>query len=305
MQVFISWSGPQSNAVAKALREWLTLVLPDKITPFVSSDDIVKGSRGLTVIKKQLEESSFGIVVVTPSNLESTWIHFEAGALARAMEDEDRVAPLLVGVEIGDVDGPLRQYQQSMASDKQAVFQLVQSINASHAEPMNNTAVTQLFELNWPTFEGKLQEALLLDDTKPPRRDTGEMLEEVLTTVRALQREVGQLRARIEPGKLPRRNDLRLGGDRHGDAMTRALQILIDSDPTNREQLTASNIGRTVIVSMSDAMPDPGPQAMDDFHRLAHETRFSIRLQRESGTWFEIDPDGLNSAGVGGPLGFA
>lgn len=44
MKIFISWSGPKSGAVAKALREWLPLVV-NAFEPFLSSDDIDKGTR--------------------------------------------------------------------------------------------------------------------------------------------------------------------------------------------------------------------------------------------------------------------
>ena len=43
MKIFISWSGPISQDVAIAFKEWLPFVVHG-CKPFVSSEDIYKGS---------------------------------------------------------------------------------------------------------------------------------------------------------------------------------------------------------------------------------------------------------------------
>jgi hypothetical protein len=290
MQVFISWSGPQSNAVALALREWLPLVLPDKVVPFVSSEDIMKGSRGLNVIKKQLEDSGFGIVVVTPSNLESTWIHFEAGALGRAVDDQDKVAPLLVGLGENDLDGPLLQYQHSLATDRDAVFKLVTSINASLAQPLNSTAVSQLFDLNWTAFESALEAALALDDTKPKRRDTAEMIDEVLSTVRSLQREVNELRAQVGGPVLGHRRSVD-----SNEAVKRALDIVVRAGDHGAGSISSSWVAETVTVSLPSTMPVIKPKLLVELQKLAHEADLNVRVKRANGSWVMYDSAGTET----------
>src|SRR4051794_23703691 len=81
MKVFICWSGERSHQIAKALYYWLPKFKSD-LEPFVSSE-LEKGIYWFSQIMHELERSKVGIICLTPENLHSTWLHFEAGALAR------------------------------------------------------------------------------------------------------------------------------------------------------------------------------------------------------------------------------
>src|ERR1051326_1201012 len=82
MKVFISWSGPLSQKLAAMLRVWLPSVI-QVVKPYYSPDDINKGTRWAAEISKELEESQVGLLCITPDNLYSPWIMFEAGALSK------------------------------------------------------------------------------------------------------------------------------------------------------------------------------------------------------------------------------
>ena len=97
MKVFISWSGDRSQALAQALREWLPMVL-HYVEPWLSQSDIEAGERWANEVAKELDASKFGIICITRENITSPWILFEAGALAKFMQ-EGRVIPLLLGIE--------------------------------------------------------------------------------------------------------------------------------------------------------------------------------------------------------------
>lgn len=84
MKVFVSWSGERSQMLAQALRDWLPLVL-HYVQPWLSEKDIDAGKRWSSEIAKQLEESNIGIICITPENIDSSWILFEAGALAKSL----------------------------------------------------------------------------------------------------------------------------------------------------------------------------------------------------------------------------
>ncbi|MDA9291569.1 toll/interleukin-1 receptor domain-containing protein [bacterium] len=105
MKVFISWSGTRSKAMANALKEWIPLIV-QHAKPFVSDKDISAGDRWAQAIAGELESSDFGILCITPENISSEWIMFEAGALSKSMQ-VGKVIPLLFGLELSDLSGPL------------------------------------------------------------------------------------------------------------------------------------------------------------------------------------------------------
>ena len=94
----------------------------------MSSHDIPKGERWLAALGKELEQSRFGLICLTPESLASDWISFEAGAISKHL-DRAFVAPLLLGLSPDDVDGPLAQFQLTSFNQTE-VRQLVSSIVA-------------------------------------------------------------------------------------------------------------------------------------------------------------------------------
>ncbi|MET3509876.1 TIR domain-containing protein [Plantibacter flavus] len=192
-KVFISWSGVPSQTVAKALHTFLTEALAGKVQPFVSSEDIGKGTRGLNVIAAELENAMFGIVVVTHENLGSVWVNFEAGALSR-MIDEAFVAPVLVGIADADVVGPLKQFQNTDGSDRDDMLKLVLKINEQLEDKLPETSVTVLFDNAWSVLQRIVTASAATSSTPPAeKRPKDELLDEILTTVRGLQRTVDKL----------------------------------------------------------------------------------------------------------------
>ena len=98
MKIFVSWSGERSHGVAEALRNWLPHVIQG-LQPWLSSNDIDKGARWATDIASHLEESRVGIICLTPENIDSAWILFEAGALSKTV-NQTFVCPYLVDLNL-------------------------------------------------------------------------------------------------------------------------------------------------------------------------------------------------------------
>ncbi len=125
MKVFLSWSGELSYSVAGALHQWLPYIL-QPIQPFLSSD-ISKGDRWGEALEKEIKDAQYGIICVTPYNLNKPWMNFEAGALSRVI-DRSYVTPFLFRVPPSCVTGPLAQFQSAVYSEAD-VLNLVYSMN--------------------------------------------------------------------------------------------------------------------------------------------------------------------------------
>ncbi len=187
MKVFISWSGDLSQKIAVILRDWLPSVI-QSIEPYVSSEDIDKGTRWSSDIAGELADSFYGILCLTPENVGAPWINFEAGALSKAV-DQSRVSPFLFNLKRSDVSGPLVQFQSTL-NDKADILKLLESMNGAHGEAkLPADRLRSVFEVWWPHLEQKLS-ALKADTEKvKDKAATGkgsgsDILEEVLELVR-------------------------------------------------------------------------------------------------------------------------
>lgn len=192
MKVFVSWSGKRSQELALALREWLPLVL-HYVEPWVSEKDIAAGERWAETIAKELEGSNFGIICVSRENLDSSWLMFETGSLAKKFESS-RVIPLLLDLEIIDISGPLAQFQAKKV-DKEGLAGVIESINRVSSEPIPEPRAKQLFEALWSEFAKKV-EAIPKTEATKPSRPQHQVLEELVTSVRSLEsglREVSEI----------------------------------------------------------------------------------------------------------------
>lgn len=247
MRVFISWSGSKSEQVALALREWLPGVI-NHVEPFVSSEDIYAGLRWQGEIASMLDASNFGIVCVTGENQMSSWLNFEAGALAKAV-DVSRVIPLAIDLKPSDVELPLGQFQAKPAT-REGLSDVIVSLNEALGESkLPDELLRTSFDVWWPRLEEKLQEIEreATSDTPPPRKDR-ELLEETLDTVRSLARMVDQLAYGTVSGQdWLRRETLRRALDALPERERRiiVLRYGLDGDPPQTLDFIARQYGLT------------------------------------------------------------
>lgn len=160
MKVFISWSTEESHRIALALDEFLKATIPG-IEPWISSEDIEPGARWNHVLSSELEASSFGIVCLVRENLDSPWVHFEAGAIAKSVSD-GRLIPLVRGISLEDIPGPLFQFQ-ALQCDESGITRLVCILNDRTLEPQSEEALMKAFRAAWPKFSEIITGSL--DDT--------------------------------------------------------------------------------------------------------------------------------------------
>jgi hypothetical protein len=189
MKVFVSWSGDVSKTVALVLRDWLPSVI-QAIEPYVSSEDIEKGTRWGQDLGEALGSLGVGILCLTPENVTAPWINFEAGALSKSL-DNSRVMPFLLGMNKSQVPWPLAQFQLT-SYEKDDVKRMLLSINGTCDSPpcVSEVILNRSFERWWPDLKESLDslvdEAKNLDHGAQPARrvDTGAILEELLELTR-------------------------------------------------------------------------------------------------------------------------
>ncbi len=187
MKVFISCSGETSFRIGEALRAWLPTII-QAVKPWVSSKDIEKGSRWGLELTNQLQETKSGIICLTKDNLEAPWILFEAGALSKTVVSS-HVCPYLFHLNRADVKGPLSSFQMTVA-EKEETRNLLDSINESlEAERLAKEVLDVAFNRGWPEFEKKLNEIPVEKREEKADRTDRDLLEEILLTVRNLERE--------------------------------------------------------------------------------------------------------------------
>lgn len=158
MKIFLSWSGSLSHSVAEKLRTWLRRLI-QTVHPFLSSRDIGKGELWLPKLLRELEESSVGIICVTRASLNSDWLLFESGALAKHV-GKARVCTLLIDVSPMEVSGPLSEFQATVLKPDD-VFRLVEVIHSSLDNPLlSPEELRSQFDVFWPEFEAHVRKVL-------------------------------------------------------------------------------------------------------------------------------------------------
>ena len=175
LELFISWSGNRSKALARRLTEWLPSIVPS-VKPFFSNE-IPGGLPWSQALFARIESAKFGIVCVTSDNLHSSWLNFEAGSLWKNFEvaplgkragDGIPVCPLLLGLHTSDLTGPLSLFQAKSFSEE-GVKALCLQLAELTALPERRMAIS--FEAVWPRLQADVAE-----DLSSLRGGTGEYI---------------------------------------------------------------------------------------------------------------------------------
>jgi hypothetical protein len=234
MKVFISWSGERSLAIAKAMRDWLPRVI-QLIEPWMSESDADKGIRWEQRIGVELNQTSCGVFCLTPENLDSRWLNFEAGAIARTV-DKTFVCTYLFDLKATDIEGPLSSFNHT-AAEKEDSRKLIHTLNrAMESRSLSEKIVNDSFEMYWPRLEEALRDLPPVRE-KPPQRDMEDMVEEILVSVRALLKERSR-RPRLPDDLLPK--------------LLKSLEDL-DAVPVRRGRPSRLNLPSTVTWNIPEA----------------------------------------------------
>lgn len=269
MKVFISWSGIRSRFIAETLRGWLPKVI-QSIRPWMSEEDISAGSRWSNDVSKELSQSNFGIICVTPENQSNPWLLFEAGALSKTIE-ESYVCPILFDMPPSQLLGPLSQFQATQI-DANGTLRLLSTMNKALGETqLPNDDLDEIFKVWWPRLEDRLVATPTSDDRPQARRSADDLLAEILENTREqLRRE----NLRVEHSK---DKDARL--DSLLDMMQSSMSALkhIQRVPQVLSRIAegpaASSIDDKALGHLLQSIPSMDPEAMKNLFAQLQEMK--------------------------------
>jgi SAM-dependent methyltransferase len=152
MKVFLGWSGARSEKVAAALYDWLErLFLPIELYVSFEEDP---GKRWQAILAKNLLDAEFGILCMTPGNIISPWILYEAGALSK-----QTLCPYLYAIKVEDLPEQLKQFGTCTA-DEIGTHRLFTAITNQLREKerfeRKDALLEERFKQSWPALEQKL-----------------------------------------------------------------------------------------------------------------------------------------------------
>jgi len=189
MKIFISWSGEFSQAAASLLKKYIPAILQG-VEPFMSAHDIKSGTRWAPKLAEELEATHYGILCLTPTNLESSWLIFEAGALSK-FEDSAACGLLFGQLKPTDVKNPLSQFQHRRF-ERDDFQTLLQDINARTERPLKSEQFKLLFDTLWPKIEADYASLLKVhsasSNSTHSKRTELDLLEEILFRLRGIER---------------------------------------------------------------------------------------------------------------------
>ena len=264
------------------MNEWLKPIL-HYAKPWLSTADIQSGDRWGNEIAKELQDTNFGILCVTSDNLTAPWLLFEAGALAKSI-DEGRVVPLLLDLEKSDLSGPLTQFQAEKA-DSVGVRKLAESLNKAAANPVSTETLNTLYEALWPKLEEKISEIPARGSPQKKLRPQSEVLEELVAGVRSVEMRVRDVLEEGPEFRIRRRRRLHPG-------------MLIDM---SREMMSGPDDPIQLLITASflrEDVPWLYEIALETYRAIrsgkANETRAAVRRYRDAvdmlrrGPYFEL-----------------
>ncbi|MET4003910.1 hypothetical protein ABIB48_002648 [Arthrobacter sp. UYCu511] len=191
MKVFISWSGERSKAVATQVKQWVGQVFQGSEV-FMSDEDIMAGTNWSERIKKELADTTVGIICMTPENQDAKWINFEMGALSKEVTDGDtRVIPLLIGFDSTQQVGQPAASLNMVMLNKDGFKKIAYSLNQVMEHKREHSAVDQVTEMWWKELSDDIEAAASeVPDKAPPPRTERAMVEEILDTVRGISKQL-------------------------------------------------------------------------------------------------------------------
>lgn len=203
MNVFLCWSGELSKSVAQLFFDYLE-DSPLPIDVKFSSEGIASGERWPSWLSESLEQSHYGWLFMTKENLESRWIHFEAGNLGKD-SNQSRVCPILIDIEESELKPPLAHFQFRLL-DRKGIFKAITDLNNALGKISVREAVLQrTFDSYWKKLSQSINQAIErypVGEDQPKRSDREILIELLTETRRKSKRQDLAAHGSLSPGSI-------------------------------------------------------------------------------------------------------
>lgn len=200
--LMLSWSGQRSLHIATALNEWIPKVIQElNNCLWISSEDIRKGTKWSTELADVLDSLKLSIACLTPENLNSTWINFEAGSISKGTSS--RVITYLHDLDHADVEQPLGQFNHTL-SNREDTLKMMLDINKELGS-LSEQALQEQFEAYWPKLKEQLDGIPDKPDSEPEVDTLGDdkRISEILEISRATYKGVKSANSLLGEREIP------------------------------------------------------------------------------------------------------
>jgi uridine kinase len=126
MDIFIAWSLDRSKIVAETVKKCLENVFEKRVNVWLSTT-LESGQEWFSELEKGLNSAKLGILCLTPENIFSRWIHWEAASIISNRQDKSAVIPLCLDLMPIKIPYPLSQFNAVLA-DKMGLIEIVRKI---------------------------------------------------------------------------------------------------------------------------------------------------------------------------------
>lgn len=203
MNLFISWSGLLSKEIAELLKDWIKITI-QATNPWISSEDIDKGSQWFNKISDQLKTTKIGLICITSDNKNKPWLLFEAGALFKGLNNS-KIMTFLVNIKHSDVKDPLAKFNHTLPS-KEDVKKMMKTINNELGDQkLDHSVFEKVFEKNWSDFDKSFKQIIEKHNkdiekvsSAETKRTIDDKIDEILNSLRIVNNQINTLDEEID-----------------------------------------------------------------------------------------------------------
>ncbi|WON77059.1 hypothetical protein [Serratia sp. UGAL515B_01] len=186
---------------------------------------------------------------------------------------DSKVIPLLFGLELSDLSGPLAQFQ-ALKIDQQGMMKVIKGINAVADNKAAENTIQKLVSVLWKDLENNLNNIPSKGVSEKHERPQTEILEELVSQVRGL----GAQMREFDPETMEKEMHYGKMRDRgiHPDQMNEMLHVMSLSSRTDVSLLLLAGFSRDSMPWLAEVLVEAHRELKTATFEQAHEIRKNL-----------------------------